>query len=129
VLRDRLTEMVCFQNGMELELSGRSKSLYSIYKKMKSQNLPFSDIQDLTAFRILVHDISQCCMVLGLVHAEWKPVPGRFKDYIATPKENGYQSLHTTVIGPDGRRMEVKIRTHPMHEIAASGVAAHCIYK
>ena len=87
---------------MELERSGRSKSLYSIYKKMKSQNLPSSDIQDLTVFRILVNGISQWYMVLGLVHAKWKPVPGRFKDYIATPRENGYQILHTTVIGPDG---------------------------
>jgi len=111
------------------QISGRVKSFYSIFQKMQSQNMQFHDIQDLMAFRILVDDVAQCYQALGVVQAHLDPVPGRFKDYIVRPKLNGYQSLHTTVVGPDCRRIEVQIRTHRMHEIAEGGVAAHWIYK
>ncbi|MGD0947419.1 MAG: bifunctional (p)ppGpp synthetase/guanosine-3',5'-bis(diphosphate) 3'-pyrophosphohydrolase [Candidatus Binatia bacterium] len=124
VLSKRLEE-----NGIEAQVTGRPKHFYSIYQKMQSQNLLYDQIYDVVAFRITVDTVQECYAALGVVHAEWKPIPARFKDYIALPKFNMYQSLHTTVIGPYGERMEVQIRTHAMHRVAEMGIAAHWRYK
>ncbi|HZD40092.1 MAG TPA: TGS domain-containing protein, partial [Terriglobales bacterium] len=115
--------------GIEAEVSGRPKHFYSIYKKMESQNLLYDQIYDLVAFRILVDTQRECYEALGVVHSQWRPISGRFKDYIALPKLNMYQSLHTSVIGPYGERIEIQIRTHEMHRVAEEGIAAHWRYK
>jgi len=115
--------------GIEGEVAGRTKHLYSVFNKMKTQELPFEEIYDLIAFRIIVESVKDCYGVLGIIHSMFKPIPGRFKDYIGVPKSNRYQSLHTTVIGPFGEQMEVQIRTSEMHDYAEDGIAAHWHYK
>ena len=115
--------------GIEAEVAGREKHLYSIYRKMQTKGLSFQEVHDIYAFRILVTDVATCYRVLGQVHNLFRPIPGRFKDYVAIPKSNGYQSLHTVVVNPYGGVMEFQIRTHQMQEIAEAGVAAHWRYK
>jgi len=115
--------------GIDGEVTGRPKHFYGIYQKMESQNLLYDQIYDLVAFRIMVDTPRECYEALGIIHAQWRPIPGRFKDYIALPKPNLYQSLHTSVIGPHGERIEIQIRTHEMHRVAEEGIAAHWRYK
>ncbi|QMU56334.1 MAG: RelA/SpoT family protein [Candidatus Mycalebacterium zealandia] len=117
------------EEGVKCEVSGRVKNFYSIYSKMKWQNMEFNELYDIIAFRVVTESKSDCYAVLGEVHSLWNPVPGRIKDYIALPKSNGYQSIHTTVISSDGDKMEIQIRTQLMHEFAEKGIAAHWIYK
>ena len=124
ILQDEL-----LASGILGKVVGRSKHLYGIYKKMQQQEIGFKDLYDLTGLRILTTSIKDCYSVLGQVHSLWKPIPGRFKDYIAMPKPNLYQSLHTAVIGPEGERVEVQIRTDVMHKVCEEGIAAHWQYK
>lgn len=117
------------KNGINAQITGRAKHYYSIYAKMKRQNIAFNDLYDITAVRVIVDTVKECYEVLGLIHSQFKPIPGRFKDYIAMPKGNMYQSLHTSVIGPRSKPLEVQIRTWKMHQVAEYGIAAHWRYK
>lgn len=117
------------KNGINAQITGRAKHYYSIYAKMKRQNIAFNDLYDITAVRVIVDTVKECYEVLGLIHSQFKPIPGRFKDYIAMPKGNMYQSLHTSVIGPRSKPLEVQIRTWEMHQVAEYGIAAHWRYK
>jgi len=125
----RIITKKLFEHKVEAEVTGRPKQIYSIYKKMNAQDIDFSQVYDLTAFRILVNAVKECYEALGVVHSLWKPVPGTFKDYVGLPKTNRYQSLHTAVIGLYGERMEIQIRTWEMHRVAEEGIAAHWKYK
>ncbi len=123
-IRQRLSDQ-----HIPADVTGREKDIYSIYKKMQSKSLAFAEVLDIYGFRVLVDDVPSCYVALGALHGLYKPIPGKFKDYIAIPKVNGYQSLHTTLFGPFGTPIEVQIRTHEMHRIADAGVASHWLYK
>jgi GTP pyrophosphokinase len=124
ILRDKLTD-----EGLEAEIDGRPKHIYSIYRKMQRKDVPFEQVYDMRGIRVITQTETDCYRILGIVHGLWKPIPGEFDDYIATPKDNGYQSLHTAVIASDGRTLEVQIRTLEMDRMAEYGVAAHWRYK
>ena len=124
LIEDKLMEY-----SLKANVKGRSKNFYSIYKKMNARKVDFEQIQDILAFRIIVNNITECYKALGIIHSAFRPIPGRFKDYVAIPKVNNYQSLHTVVIGPKAERIEIQIRTLEMDQIAEAGIAAHWKYK
>jgi GTP diphosphokinase / guanosine-3',5'-bis(diphosphate) 3'-diphosphatase len=126
---NRILMKKLYENHIDGEVTGRIKQIYSLYLKMTDQNINFDQVYDITAFRFIVNTVKECYDVLGIIHSLWKPIPGKFKDYIGLPKENMYQSLHTSVIGPYGERIEIQIRTREMHKIADEGIAAHWKYK
>ena len=117
------------RRGIKVEVKGRQKQAYSVWRKMERNSIAFEQLSDIYGFRILVDTVADCYAAVGVAHTTWPRVPGRFKDYISTPKQNDYRSIHTTVIGPGSQRVELQIRTHDMHEIAEYGIAAHALYK
>lgn len=125
----RVLEAKLGEEGIKAEVTGRPKHIYSIYRKMQEKGVGFDQVYDVRAVRVIVDEMKDCYAALGLAHSLWRPIPGEFDDYIASPKENMYQSLHTAIIGPDGKPLEVQIRTHEMHRIAEYGIAAHWRYK
>ena len=125
----RIYASVCTKEGIKCDVYGRVKHIYSIWRKMSRKNLDFSQIYDIRAVRVLVPEVKDCYAALGIVHGLWRHIPNEFDDYIANPKENGYRSLHTAVIGPEGKVLEVQIRSNAMHEDAELGVCAHWLYK
>ena len=127
ILRD--VEKAFAQSGLAVQVSGREKTLFSIYSKMRDKHLTFAQVNDIFGFRIVVNTLPECYMAMGVLHQLFKPIPGRFKDYIAIPKANGYQSLHTTLVSPLGTAVEFQIRTEPMNAVAEKGIAAHWMYK
>lgn len=127
-MRAALTEHLA-QNNIPAKIQGRRKHLYSVYQKMQKQGLRFDEVHDILAIRIITDTIAECYEILGIVHSLWRPITGKFKDYIANPKENGYRSIHTSVISEEGEMTEIQIRTHEMHSIAEEGIAAHWKYK
>ena len=116
-------------DGVEAEITGRVKTAYSIWRKMQNKNVSFEQLSDLMAFRVIVGSVGECYAALGVIHGKWQTLPGRFKDYISLSKPNGYRSLHTTILGPEGNKVEIQIRTGEMHKVAELGVAAHWAYK
>ncbi len=128
-IEDELDELIQAKGLVGTLVKGRQKKPYSVFKKMQSKSLSFEQLSDVWGFRIIVADIPDCYRALGIVHTRWRVVPGRFKDYISTPKQNDYQSIHTTIVGPSRQRIELQIRTRLMHEIAEYGIAAHTLYK
>jgi guanosine-3',5'-bis(diphosphate) 3'-pyrophosphohydrolase len=128
-IEEELSELLQAEGLTESQVRGRQKKPYSVFRKMQSKSLSFEQLSDVWGFRIIVNDIPSCYRALGIVHTRWRVVPGRFKDYISTPKQNDYQSIHTTIIGPSRQRIELQIRTKRMHEIAEYGIAAHALYK
>ncbi|OLP56004.1 GTP pyrophosphokinase [Rhizobium rhizosphaerae] len=128
-IEDELRELLSAKGMVGASVKGRQKKPYSVFRKMQSKSLSFEQLSDVWGFRILVEDVADCYRALGIVHMRWRVVPGRFKDYISTPKQNDYQSIHTTIVGPSRQRIELQIRTRRMHEIAEYGIAAHTLYK
>jgi GTP pyrophosphokinase len=124
LLQDKLSE-----GSIDATVSGRAKNIFSIFRKMRSKHVGFDEVYDVRAVRILVPDIAQCYSTLGVIHTQWQHIPSEFDDYIAAPKDNGYRSIHTAVMGPEGKTLEVQIRTHEMHEESELGVCAHWVYK
>ena len=128
IIENELKDL-CEKNDLKVEVSGRVKRPYSVFLKMQSKSLSFEQLSDVVGFRVLVENTADCYRALGIIHMRWAVVPGRFKDYISTPKRNDYQSIHTTIAGPSRQWVELQIRSREMHEIAERGVAAHSVYK
>ncbi|KQS67953.1 GTP pyrophosphokinase [Rhizobium sp. Leaf371] len=128
-IEDELGDLLAAKGLTGISVKGRQKKPYSVFRKMQSKSLSFEQLSDVWGFRVIVEDIPACYRALGIVHTRWRVVPGRFKDYISTPKQNDYQSIHTTIVGPSRQRIELQIRTRRMHEIAEYGIAAHTLYK
>ena len=116
-------------SGIDADVYGRHKKTYSIWRKMENRQISLEQLSDIYGFRVIVDNVDTCYRVLGVTHGRWRAVPGRFKDYVSTPKQNNYQSIHTTIVGPRNQRVEMQIRTLEMHRVAELGIAAHALYK